>query len=171
MREFEFFSFADKIFNDNAPGYDPVCLSSLEGFFASYAAGDDLLTANLKAAKSFFTECKRGSSIPADSACAAATLAYAKNIPNKPSGPNASGMIAYIAEAIKSGQRRIDPACAAAAESYFDAYIEQKSEAAANEAAAVAYLDAIDANPDYDLTSACAKSAEAYIAAFDSFLL
>ena len=163
-----FLAFADKIFTDNAPGYDPVCLASLEGFFDSYAAGDDLLTANLKAARSFFAEFQRGrSSIPADSACAAATLAYAANIPNKPSGPNASGMLAYIAEAIKSGQRRIDPVCAAAAETYFDAYIAQRSEAAANEAAAVAYLDAIKANPDFDQSSACARAAEAYIAAFD----
>ena len=163
-----FLAFADKIFNDNAPGYDPVCLASLEGFFDSYAAGDDLLTANLKAARSFFSEFQRGrSSIPADSACAAAPLAYAANIPNKPSGPNASGMIAYIAEAIKSGQRRIDPVCAAAAESYFDAYIAQRSEAAANEAAAVAYLEAIEANPDFDQTSACAIAADAYIAEFD----
>ena len=162
-----FLAFADKIFNDNAPGYDPVCLASLEGFFDSYAAGDDLLTANLKAARSFFSEFQRGgSSIPADSACAAATLAYANNIPYKPSGPNASGMIAYIAEAIRSGQRRIDPVCAAAAESYFDAYIQQRSEAAANEAAAVAYLEAIEANPNFDQTSACAKAAEAYIAVF-----
>ena len=162
-----FLAFADKIFNDNAPGYDPVCLSALEGFFDSYAAGDDLLTANLKAARSFFSEFQRGgSSIPADSACAAATLAYANNIPYKPSGPNASGMIAYIAEAIRSGQRRIDPVCAAAAESYFDAYIQQRSEAAANEAAAVAYLEAIEANPNFDQTSACAKAAEAYIAVF-----
>ena len=163
-----FLAFADKIFNDNAPGYDPVCLASLEGFFDSYAAGDDLLTANLKAARSFFAEFQKGrSSIPADSACAAATLEYARNIPNKPSGPNASGMIAYIAEAIRSGARRIDPVCAAASEAYFDAYIANKSEAAANEAAAVAYLDAIEANPNFDQTSACAKSADAYIASFD----
>jgi len=163
-----FLAFADKIFNDNAPGYDPVCLAGLEGFFDSYAAGDDLLTANLKAARSFFSEFQRGrSSIPADSACAAATLAYAQNIPNKPSGPSASGMMAYIAESIKSGQRSVDPVCAAAAESYFDAYIAQRSEAAASEAAAVAYLEAIDANPDFDQTSACARSAEAYIAEFD----
>ena len=76
-------------------------------------------------------------------------------------------MIAYIAEAIRSGQRRIDPVCAAAAESYFEAYIKQRSEAAANEAAAVAYLEAIEANPNFDQTSACAKAAEAYIAVFD----
>ena len=76
-------------------------------------------------------------------------------------------MIAYIAEAIQSGQRVIDPVCAAAAETYFDAYIAQRSEAAANEAAAVAYLDAIEANPAFDQTSACARAAEAYIAEFD----
>ena len=163
-----FLAFADKIFTDNSPGYDPVCLASLQGFFDSYAAGDDLLTANLKAARSFFAEFQKGrSSVPADSACAAASLAYAANVPNKPSGPNASGMIAYIAEAIQSGQRIIDPVCAAAAETYFDAYIAQKSEAAANEAAAVAYLNAIEANPAFDQSSACARAAEAYIAEFD----
>ena len=34
--------------------------------------------------------------------------------------------------------------CAAAAEAYFDAYIEKKSEGEANEAAAVAYVEALD---------------------------
>ena len=48
-----------------------------------------------------------------------------------------------------------------------DAYIDQKSEAAANEAAAVAYLEALDKNPNFDQTSACARSAEAYIAEFN----
>ncbi len=163
-----FNAFTDKMFNDNAPGYDPVCFASFEGFFDSYASGDDLLTANLKAARSFFTEFQRGrSSINLDSACTAASLAYAEKLTNKPSGPSASGMIAYIAEAIKSGQRRIDPVCAAAAESYLDTYIKRRSEAAASEAAAVAYLEAIDANPDFDQTSACAKAGEAYIAEFD----
>ena len=40
--------------------------------------------------------------------------------------------------------RRPDPVCAAAAEAYFDAYIEKKSEGEANEAAAVAYVEALD---------------------------
>ena len=78
-------------------------------------------------------------------------------------------MLAYIAETIKGienqklvqdsdfhaaagGVRRPDPVCAAAAEAYFDAYIEKKSEGEANEAAAVAYVDALDKVDNYCLT-------------------
>jgi len=164
-----FLAFADKIFNGNAPAYDPVCLASLEGFFESYLAGDDLLTANLKAARSFFVEYQKGKSgVPADSACTAATLAYAQEIQKNPSGPNAAGMIAYVTEAIKNGDRKLDPVCGVATLAYWDAYIEKKSEAAANEAAAVAYLEALDKNPDFDQSSACGKAADAYIREFQS---
>merc|ERR1711915_185302 len=161
-----FYAFTDKIFEVGAPAFDPVCLSSLDAFINSYSSGDDLSTANLKAAKSFFQEFAKGSSVPADSPCAAATLAYAKEITNKPSAPNAAAMIAYITEAITKGGRRFDPVCAAATEAYFDAYIEKKSEAAANEAAAVAYLDTLEKSPNFDVNSACGKAAAAYIAEF-----
>ena len=110
---------------------------------------------------------KGKSGVPADSACAAASLAYAKEIQNSPSGPSAAGMIAYIAEAIRSGERKLDPVCGEATLAYWDAYIKQKSEAAANEAAAVAYIEALEKNPRFDQTSACAKAAEAYIAEFN----
>ena len=53
LRGNAFISFADKVFNENADGYDPVCLAAMEGFLDSYASGDDLLTANLKAARAF----------------------------------------------------------------------------------------------------------------------
>ena len=76
-------------------------------------------------------------------------------------------MIAYITKAIKNGKRKIDPVCAAATNAYWDAYIEKKDEALANEAAAVAYLETLDKNPDFDQTSACAKAAQAYTAEFD----
>ena len=162
-----FVAFADKIFNENAKPFDPVCLASLDAFFESYQDGDDLLTANLKSARAFFKEFQKGKSrVPADSACAAATLAYAEEIQNSPSGPNAAGMIAYIAEAIRSGERKLDPVCGEATLAYWDAYIDSKNEAAANEAAAVGYLEALEDNPDFDQTSACAKAAEAYIAEF-----
>merc|ERR1712131_136860 len=144
-----FYAFMDKIFEDGAPAFDPVCLSSLEGFIDSYNSGDDLLTANLKSAKSFFKEFAKGSSVPADSPCAAA-------------------IIAYITEAITKGGRRFDPVCAAATEAYFDAYIEKKSEAAANEAAAVAYIETLGKNPDFDQSSACGKAADAYIREFQA---
>ena len=162
-----FTAFMDKIFEDNAPAFDPVCLAALDGFIESYSSGDDSLTANLKAAKSFFKEFAKGSSIPADSPCAAATLAYASEIQKKPSPPNAAAMIAYITEALKNGNRKFDPVCAAATEAYFDAYIENKSETAANEAAAVAYLETLDKNPDFDLQSPCGRSADAYIKEFN----
>jgi len=162
-----FTAFMEKIFDDNAPAFDPVCLSALEEFINSYSSGDDLQTANLKAAKSFFREFAKGSSIPADSPCAAATLAHAKETTSRPSAPNAAAMIAYITEAIKNGNRKFDPVCAAATEAYFDAYIEKKSEAVANEAAAVAYIETLDKNPNFDLQSPCALAAERYIKDFN----
>ena len=162
-----FRSFMEKIFSDDAPAYDPVCLKGLEGYMESYIAGDDLLTRNLKAARAFFDEFQRGSAVPADSACAAASLAYANEILDTPSKPNAAGMIAYIAEAIENGNRKVDPACAAATTAYWDAFIKNKDEAMANEAAGIAYLDALERYPQTDETSACAKSTQAYIDAFD----
>merc|ERR1719320_1726661 len=49
-----FAAFSDKLFAGNGVVYDPVCLDSMEAFIDSHAAGDDLLTSNLKAARSFF---------------------------------------------------------------------------------------------------------------------
>jgi len=163
-----FIAFADKVFNENADGYDPVCLAAMEGFLDSYASGEDLLTANLKAARAFLRKYNNaGWQVAADSACAAATLAYAEGLQSSPSAPNSAAMLAYIAETIKGGVRRPDPVCAAAAEAYFDAYIERKSEGEANEAAAVAYVEALDKDPKSPRSPACAKAAEAYIAEFD----
>jgi hypothetical protein len=125
------------------------------------------LTANLKSAQAFFKAFSKGSSIPSDSPCAAATLAYAKESQKNPSEPNAAAMIAYITEAITKGGRKFDPVFAAATEAYFDAYIANKSESTANEAAAVAYLQTLEKNPDFDTNSACGKAAEAYIAEFN----
>jgi len=161
-----FYAFTDKIFEDGAPAFDPVCLSSLDAFIESYNGGDDLLTANLKSAQSFFKEFAKGSNISPDSPCAAATLAYANEITKKPSAPNAAAMIAYITEAVTRQGREFDPVCAAATDAYFDAYIQDKSEASANEAAAVAYLDTLEKSPNFDVNSACGKAAAAYIAEF-----
>ena len=159
-----FVSFMDKIFDDNAPAYDPVCLASLEAFVDSYSSGDDLSTSNLKAARAFFKEFAQGSSFPSDSPCAEASISYASNSVDNPNSPNAAAMIAYITEAIRSKiSRKLDPVCAAAAEAYFDAYIDQKSEAAANEAAAVAYIESLDKYPNFDTKSPCGKAASAYI--------
>jgi len=165
-----FTAFMEQIFEKNAraPAFDPVCIASLEGYVESYNRGDDLLTANLKAAQAFFREFAKGNSrVSADSPCAAATLTYAQKVSAKPSAPNAAAMLAYISEAIRSGERKLDPVCAAAADAYFEAFIANKDEAKANEAAAVAYLDTLNKFPNFDKNGACARAAESYIAEFD----
>ena len=162
-----FTAFSDKIFAENGViSFDPVCLSALETFIDSNAAGDDLLTANLKAARSFFQSFVSGLSIPASSPCATAALSYTQAMGSKPSTAGNAGMIAYIKEAIRQRDRIVDPVCGAATLAYWDAYVEKKSEAAASEAAAIAYLDTLQENPDFDNNSACGLAAEAYIAEF-----
>ena len=76
-------------------------------------------------------------------------------------------MLAYITEVFTKGGRKFDPVCAAATEAYFDAYIANKSESAANEAVAVAYLETLEKNPDFDTNSACGKASDAHIVEFN----
>jgi len=163
-----FAAFSDKMFAGDGVLYDPVCLEAMEAFIDSHAEGDDLLTSNLKAARSFFKAFVSNPwSVPSDSPCASATLSYAQAINTEPSSAANAGMIAYINEAIKQRDRQFDPVCGAATVAYWDAFIEKKDESAASEAAAVAYLDALEANPDFDKNSACGKAADAYMAEFE----
>ena len=164
-----FTAFMEKIFQGGRDVYDPVCFASLEGYMDAYMKGEDLLTANLMSAKNFFEAFIKGdSSMPADSPCAAATLAYTKEIAKKPSNANAAAMVSYIAEAIQNKERKLDPVCGAATLAYWDAYLTHQSEDKADEAAAVAYLETLDQHPDFDQTSACAKSARAYMDNFET---
>ena len=146
---------------------DPVCAASSLAFFEAFKAGDDELKANFKAAQAFFREYKKGAKVPTNSPCLISTRAYADAIKKKPSPPNAAAMIAFMDEAILTNLKKPDPVCLAAAEAYFNAYLGGSSEAQANEIAGVAFLDAVEANPDYNPTSPCGKSAKAYMAQFD----
>jgi len=162
-----FAAFSDKIFSGTGFLYDPVCLEAMEAFIDSHSAGDDLLTSNLKAARTFFKSfVSNPQTVPADSPCAAATLSYAQAIGSEPTSAATAGMIAYINQAIRQRDRQFDPVCGAATLAYWDTFIEKKEESAASEAAAVAYLDALEANPDFDENSACGKAADAYIDEF-----
>jgi len=164
-----FAAFSDKLFAGNGVVYDPVCLDAMEAFIDSHAAGDDLLTSNLKAARSFFKAfVSNPQSVPADSPCASATLSYAQALNTEPSSAANAGMIAYINQAIRQRDNVFDPVCGAAALAYADTFIEKKNESAASEAAAVAYLDAMAANPHFDKNGACARAAKAYIEEFQS---
>merc|ERR1712055_1469 len=163
-----FAAFSDKLFAGKGVVYDPVCLEAMETFIESHAAGEDLLTSNLKAARSFFKAfVSNPQTVPAGSPCASATLSYAQAINTEPSSAANAGMIAYINEAIRKRDRVFDPVCGAATLAYWDTFIEKKDEAAASEAAAVAYLDALEANPDFDENGACGKAAKAYIEEFE----
>ena len=75
-------------------------------------------------------------------------------------------MFAYVTETLQSGKIQIDPVCATATSAYMRAYKETKDEEAASEAAAVAYLDALDKHSNFDPKSACGRAAEAYIREF-----
>jgi len=163
-----FAAFSDKLFAGKGLVYDPVCLEAMETFIDSHASGEDLLTSNLKAARSFFRAfVSNPQTVPADSPCASATLSYAQAINTEPSSAANAGMIAYINEAIRNRDRVFDPVCGAATLAYWDTFIEKKDESAASEAAAVAYLDALEANPDFDENGACGKAAKAYLAEFE----
>jgi len=147
--------------------YDPVCAAASQAFFGAHKKGESELTANLKAAQAFFKEYKKGAVIPADSPCAAATKIYYSTIKNKPSKPNANAMITFIEESISSNDNKMEPVCAAAAEAYFDAYLEGMSEANANEAAGIAFLDAVATSKGYSPETPCGKAAVTYMKSFD----
>ena len=147
--------------------YDPVCAAASKAFFDAHKAGASELTANLKAAQAFFKEYRKGATLPADSACAAATKVYYSQIKNKPSQPNALAMITFIEEAISGDNNKLDPVCAISAEAYFDAYLSGKSEAKANQAAGIAFLDAVANTPSYSPESPCGRSADTYMKSFE----
>ena len=163
-----FAAFSDKLFAGNGVVYDPVCLDAMETFINSHSAGEDLLTSNLKAARSFFKAfVANPQTVPADSPCASATLSFAQTISKEPSSAANAAMLAYINEAIRKRDRVFDPVCGAASLAYWDAFIEKKDETAASEAAAVAYLDALENNPNFDENGACGRAAKAYMAEFE----
>merc|ERR1712183_6603 len=163
-----FAAFSDKLFAGNGVVYDPVCLDAMETFINSHSAGEDLLTSNLKAARSFFKAfVANPQTVPADSPCASATLSFAQTISKEPSSAANAAMLTYINEAIRKRDRVFDPVCGAASLAYWDAFIEKKDESAASEAAAVAYLDALETNPNFDENGACGKAAKAYMAEFE----
>ena len=114
-------AFVDKALNGSFSfKYDPVCWRSTEAFFDSYAAGNNELTSNLAAAEVFFDEFARGGDgIPADSPCAASTVAYYQNIQNPPSPPNKAAMEAFMNKMIDGGKREPDPACAASTRGFW----------------------------------------------------
>jgi hypothetical protein len=161
-------SFMDAMIEQgNKRVYDPACASATLAFFNSYKAGNDELTSNFEAARAFIQEYKKGAKVPANSPCLISTRVYAANIKDKPSPANAAAMLAFMDEAILSNMDRPDPVCLASMDAYFNTYLGGSSEAEANEAAGIAFLDAVAATPDFNPGSPCGISAKAYMGRFD----
>jgi hypothetical protein len=113
-------AFIEKAFAGTSFQFDPVCWKSAEAFITAYSSGSDELTSNLAAAEAFLEEfAAGGAGIPADSPCAAATVAYLQATPNAPSLANKAAMEAFIAKMIGGGPRQPDPVCAAATKAYW----------------------------------------------------
>merc|ERR1719318_1874869 len=148
-------------------GFDPVCYASAEKFFESFESGKPEIESTFAAARDFL-EGYRSSPTPASrSPCAAATKAYAVATKNSPSAPSQRALLAFVDEAVFTKDDGLDPVCGASAEAYFNTCLTGAGEAASSEAAAVAYLEAIGANPGFDPESPCGLAAKAYIATFE----
>ena len=94
--------------------------------------------------------------------------AYAAALQNNPSASSQEALLAFVDQAVLSNDNGVDPVCGAAAEAqaYFNAYLGGKGEAAASDAAAIAYIDAVGSNPSFDSESPCGLAAKSYIANF-----
>ena len=147
-------------------GYHPACWKSALSFFESYDSSAPEMTNNFAAARAFISAYRSEPTNAAQSPCAAATLAYAKELANsQPAPKNAAAMLGFIEEAIRSGSEGQDPVCATAAEAFYDVFLSGGTDEEATAAASVAFIDAVDRNPSYSPNSACGKSAAAYMAA------
>jgi len=147
-------------------GFDPVCYRSAERFFESFEAGKTELESTFAAARDFLEGYKNSPTPASRSPCAAATKAYAAASRKSPSVPSQKALLAFVDEAVFTDDDGLDPVCGASAEAYFDTYLTGAGEAAASEAAAVAYLEAVGSNADFDTEGPCGRAAAAYIAAF-----
>ena len=151
---------------ETGKGFDPVCYSSAERFFENFESGKPELESTFAAARDFLEGYKNSPTPASQSPCAAATKAYAAAVRNSPSAPTQKALLAFVDEAVFSADDGLDPVCGASAEAYFNTYLTGAGEAAASEAAAVAYLEAVDSNPSFDPESPCGRAAQAYIASF-----
>jgi len=151
---------------ETGKGFDPVCYRSAERFFESFQSGKSELQSTFTAAREFLEGYKASPTPASQSPCAAATKAYAAATKNSPSAPAQKALLAFVEEAVFTSDDGLDPVCGASAEAYFTAYLSGAGEAAASEAAAVAYLEAVGANPGFDPESPCGVAAKAYIATF-----
>merc|ERR1712115_422578 len=148
-------------------GYDASCLASSGAFITSSSSGASEDESRVAAAGEFIKTYGKNPRSAASSPCAAAAAAYAKSLIANPSNPTQAALFSFIETAILNNNVGVDPVCTAASEAYFDSILPGSSESEASEAAAVAYLDAVEANPGFNKDSPCGRAADAYIAQYN----
>merc|ERR1712115_627622 len=148
-------------------GYDASCLASSGAFITSFSSGASEDESRVAAAREFIKTYGKNPRSAASSPCAAAAAAYAKSLIANPSNPTQAALFSFIETAILNNNVGVDPVCTAASEAYFDSFLSGSSESEASEAAAVAYLDAVEANPGFNKDSPCGRAADAYIAQYN----
>merc|ERR1711868_221503 len=148
-------------------GYDASCLASSGAFITSFSSGASEDESRVAAAREFIKNYGKNPRSAASSPCAAAAAAYAKSLIANPSNPTQAALFSFIETAILNNNVGVDPVCTAASEAYFDSFLSGSSESEASEAAAVAYLDAVEANPGFNKDSPCGRAADAYIAQYN----
>ena len=148
--------------------YDPVCAGAAESFIQSYMSGAEDERSGMEAARTFLSLYLNNPRATQDSPCAAATKAYVEALPSQSKdSPTGAALTAFISDAAETNSLGLDPVCAAAAQAYLGSLLSGQSQELADEAAAVAYLEAVEENPDNkESESVCSKAAEAYIANF-----
>merc|ERR1711868_242303 len=140
-------------------GYDASCLASSGAFITSFSSGASEDESRVAAAREFIKNYGKNPR--------SAAAAYAKSLIANPSNPTQAALFSFIETAILNNNVGVDPVCTAASEAYFDSFLSGSSESEASEAAAVAYLDAVEANPGFNKDSPCGRAADAYIAQYN----
>lgn len=143
---------------------DPVCANAAKAYWTAYKSGVKGNDATLAAAQSFIQSYRSGKSIPANSPCLAAAIAYNSNLVGKPSSPNAEAMMAFVNTMIAKGnQPRFDPACADASLAYFNSYKAGDDELTSNFRAARAFISQYKKNgAKVPADSPCLAAAKIY---------
>merc|ERR1711973_382856 len=147
---------------------DSPCYVSGKEYIQASLSGSTPTDANLAATKAFASQISNLASqgvTDIDLTCLESTQAWGASS-DIASSASAAAMMAFMQKALQTGYNGYDPVCAAALDAYINAYLGGASEEEANEAAGKAFVSAVDANPDFSMTSHCGKAAQAYMENF-----
>ena len=144
--------------------FDPACAAAASAYVTSFEAGEQELDSALAGGLAFIKSYKSGAVLPTNSPCTAAAMAYSAALPGVPSAIQ-TAMTAFIEETVEGGDQD-NSVCLTAGEAYIESYLSGVGEAMAEEAAGIAFIDAVAASPSYSTASPCGKAARAYITGF-----